>query len=173
MKPFHLTDHELRTAKFCIDHGADMVVGHHHHAIRGMEWYQGKPIMYGLGHFAFELRLPPEFVEALAPAIRANPTTYAVGPREGWPLLPLHADTRMTMVAWAAVDGGKVVDIGFLPCWIEPNAHVVPFAASSPRGEEVVEYFRKCCVTQRLNARVVTGGPTLAGLATVRVIPDR
>src|SRR5207244_1166869 len=55
--PFRLTDHETRTARHCIDHGAHMVVGHHHHALRGMEWYQGRPILYGLGHFVFDFRL--------------------------------------------------------------------------------------------------------------------
>ena len=38
---FHLTDHETRTARHCIDQGAHMVVGHHHHSLRGMEWYKG------------------------------------------------------------------------------------------------------------------------------------
>ena len=173
LKPFHLTDHETRTARFCIDHGADLVVGHHHHAVRGMEWYQGKPIMYGLGHFVFELRLPPDLLEQMAPAIRADPNYFGVGPREGWPLLPLHPDTRMTMVAWATVESGKVTDIGFLPCWLQPNAHVVPFDPSSAQGAQVVEYVRKCCTTQRLNGRIVPGGPSLAGHPTVRVVPDR
>jgi poly-gamma-glutamate capsule biosynthesis protein CapA/YwtB (metallophosphatase superfamily) len=57
-RPFHLTDHETRTARYAIDSGADLVVGHHHHALRGFEWYRGKPIMYGLGHFVFDLLLP-------------------------------------------------------------------------------------------------------------------
>ncbi len=39
---------------FCrqmIDAGADMVVGHGPHLIRGMELYKGKPIFYSLGNF--------------------------------------------------------------------------------------------------------------------------
>ncbi len=34
-----------------IDDGADMVVGHHAHVVRGIELHKGKPIFYGLGNF--------------------------------------------------------------------------------------------------------------------------
>jgi poly-gamma-glutamate capsule biosynthesis protein CapA/YwtB (metallophosphatase superfamily) len=37
-----------------IDAGADMVVGHGPHILRGIEIYKGKPIFYSLGNFIFE-----------------------------------------------------------------------------------------------------------------------
>lgn len=40
-------------ARGAIDLGADIVVGHHPHVLQGMEIYQGKPIFYSLGNFAF------------------------------------------------------------------------------------------------------------------------
>jgi poly-gamma-glutamate synthesis protein (capsule biosynthesis protein) len=45
-----------------IDAGADMVVGHGHHMLRGIEVYRGKPIFYSLANFIFEndlVRLQP------------------------------------------------------------------------------------------------------------------
>ena len=36
-----------------IDSGADAIVGHHAHIIQGFEYYQGKPIFYGLGNLYF------------------------------------------------------------------------------------------------------------------------
>jgi len=39
-RPAHLTDHEIRVAHCAIDFGADIVVGHHHHLLRGIEWYR-------------------------------------------------------------------------------------------------------------------------------------
>lgn len=33
--------------------GAHCVIGHHPHVPQGMEWYQGRPIVYSLGNFAF------------------------------------------------------------------------------------------------------------------------
>jgi poly-gamma-glutamate synthesis protein (capsule biosynthesis protein) len=41
-------------AHAAVDAGADVVTGHGHHMLRGMEIYNGKPIMYSLGDFVFE-----------------------------------------------------------------------------------------------------------------------
>lgn len=38
-------------ARYVIDEGADVVVGHGPHLLRGMEIYKGKPIFYSLGNF--------------------------------------------------------------------------------------------------------------------------
>lgn len=52
-----------------IDAGADMFVGHGPHVVRGVEIYNGKPILYSVGDFIFEnetlLRFPAEAYEAL------------------------------------------------------------------------------------------------------------
>ncbi|NLJ40196.1 MAG: CapA family protein [Clostridiales bacterium] len=39
--------------RFAIDQGADIVAGHHAHVIQGIEEYNGKFILYGLGNFCF------------------------------------------------------------------------------------------------------------------------
>ena len=41
-------------AKLAIDLGADMVVCHHPHVNQGIEYYNGKPIIYSLGNFIFD-----------------------------------------------------------------------------------------------------------------------
>ena len=40
-------------ARLCINHGADLVWGHHPHVVQGVELYKGKPIIYSLGNFIF------------------------------------------------------------------------------------------------------------------------
>lgn len=46
------TDEKQRSSwRAAIDQGADMVVGHHAHVVRGIELHKGKPIFYGLGNF--------------------------------------------------------------------------------------------------------------------------
>lgn len=60
-------------ARAMIDAGADVMVGHGPHVLRGIEIHQGKPILYSLGDFVFQnetlLRLPAE-----------NYTPYGLGP---------------------------------------------------------------------------------------------
>jgi poly-gamma-glutamate synthesis protein (capsule biosynthesis protein) len=179
-QPFHLTDHETRTARFCIDQGSDMVVGHHHHALRGMEWYRNKPIMYGLGHFVFDMRLQWSEEQLKKVLAQASPTGYLekiqynVAPREGWPFLPMHEDTRMTVMAWASVTQDGISEIGFLPCKLAPDGSVNPLRLGSSHSDELVRYFEKCNASQRLNSRVVAdGSPSIAGFPTLRVIPAR
>ena len=40
--------------RFFIDIGADVVINHHQHCFSGYEFYNGKPIVYGLGNFCFD-----------------------------------------------------------------------------------------------------------------------
>jgi hypothetical protein len=42
----------VRFAHAVVDAGADLVVGHGPHVLRGMEWYHGRLIAYSLGNFA-------------------------------------------------------------------------------------------------------------------------
>lgn len=171
LRPFHLTDHERRTARWSIDNGSDMVIGHHHHALRGIEWYNGKPIFYGLGHFVFDVRL--EMSDEAKAMIGTDPDSYGIFPREGWPLLPTHPDTRMTLFAYARADSNGVHDIGFLPCRLRPDGRVEPVHRDSEEGQEVIEYVERCNVSQGLNARLTFDDAIdIAGWPTVRVIPS-
>ena len=40
-------------AHYCIDSGADLVIGHHPHVVQEVETYQGKQIAYSLGNLSF------------------------------------------------------------------------------------------------------------------------
>ena len=40
-------------ARYAIDRGADLVLGHHPHVLQGIENYNGKYIVYSLGNFVF------------------------------------------------------------------------------------------------------------------------
>lgn len=62
-------DFLVEFAHAAIDNGADMVVGHGPHLLRGLEIYQGKPIFYSVGNFIFQPELtkffPPDDLEAV------------------------------------------------------------------------------------------------------------
>ncbi len=54
------TDHQVALARLAIDAGADFVVGAHPHVRQPSEIYNGKPIVYSLGNFVFDLMPGPE-----------------------------------------------------------------------------------------------------------------
>jgi poly-gamma-glutamate capsule biosynthesis protein CapA/YwtB (metallophosphatase superfamily) len=174
-KPFHITEHERIFAHAAVDAGADIVVGHHQHILRGVEWYGGKPIFYGLGHFVFDLALPDGGPAALVEKIAVDPENddyYGLAERPGWPLHPWHPDARMTAVAWVQVSGGDVVGAGLLPCRLNPQGQVVPLDAASPEGAGVLAYLQRCCDTQGLETAVRVGGVELAGFGSAALIEE-
>jgi poly-gamma-glutamate capsule biosynthesis protein CapA/YwtB (metallophosphatase superfamily) len=63
-------DHLRGFMQSCIDAGADAVIAHGAHLLRGIEIYQNRPIIHGLGNFFFENEMPPyqpsDFYERVA-----------------------------------------------------------------------------------------------------------
>lgn len=47
-------------AKYAIDNGADLIIGHHPHRVQGLETYKGKHIVYSLGNFSFGGHVNPK-----------------------------------------------------------------------------------------------------------------
>ncbi len=52
--------HQRALAHALIDAGADAVIGSHPHVTQGAEMYRGKPIIYSLGNFVFDLLDQPK-----------------------------------------------------------------------------------------------------------------
>jgi len=47
-------EYQKQFAHVALDTGADLVFGHGTHTVQGVELYQGKPILYAIGHSAFD-----------------------------------------------------------------------------------------------------------------------
>lgn len=178
-RPFVVTDHEKRTARQAIDAGADIVVGHHHHALRGVEWYRGRPIFYGLGHFVFDAPLAAGRALALgAWADAPQESGYGrISAQAGWPTLPFHPDMRMTALAWCRLVEGVPHSAGFLPCLIDQDGNVRPCDPDTDDGRAIVDYVRTACAHADCEVRLVTDpNIRLGGISTVRIddlaLPD-
>ena len=50
---YDLEEVQLITGKDYLNAGADAVIGAHSHCLQGMEYYEGKPIVYSLGNYWF------------------------------------------------------------------------------------------------------------------------
>lgn len=51
---YYPTEETRQRLHVAVDHGADVVIGHHPHVLQGFELYQGKLIAYSLGNFLFD-----------------------------------------------------------------------------------------------------------------------
>ena len=166
-RPAMLTDYERTLGRAAIDFGADVVLGHHHHFLRGIEVYNGKPIFFGLGHFVFDL---PGLESALTPLELTKLKAmgeFAIYPRDGYPLSPFHADARKTMVALCAFDGRRLTSAGFVPCMINEENHAIPVQAASHDGQTVVQYMEQISEAAGLRTRYHQGDVQVGGFRVV------
>jgi poly-gamma-glutamate synthesis protein (capsule biosynthesis protein) len=123
-------------ARAAIDAGADAVLGHHAHIMRGIEVHRGRPIFHGLGNFVTVTRAltPAEgtgSVETRAWAERRK-ALYGFAPDPDMPYYPFHPESRNTVLALLRFDAGGIVEAGYVPCWIDDRGRPVPL----PEGPE-------------------------------------
>ena len=59
----------VRFSRMVVDAGADLVIGHGPHVVRGMETYKGRLIAYSLGNFATYYGISGEGINRIAPIL--------------------------------------------------------------------------------------------------------
>jgi poly-gamma-glutamate capsule biosynthesis protein CapA/YwtB (metallophosphatase superfamily) len=147
-------------ARAAIDAGADIYVGHGWHKALGIEIYEGKPIMHGLGNFFWQssyiTRVPPDEYESYGYDMDALTTlTPAVGPLhpagdEHW---------AYSVVYQLRLEDKKLKEIRLYP--VEMG---MDLSAETPR--RVREYGTGA-------HKVLDGRPLMASGATARKILER
>lgn len=140
--PAHIAMYEKPLVRAAIEAGADIVVGHHAHILRGVEVVGGKPVFHGLGNFVTVTR-------ALTPGASGSPAREAWAKRrktlfgfepdpDYLPLYPFHPESKNAMIADCRIEGGSI-DAGFLPCWILPSGQPEVLTRGE-RGQAVMDY---------------------------------
>jgi len=94
---YDLEEAQLTTGKEYLEAGADVIIGAHSHCLQGMEYYEGKPIIYSLGNYWFnEKTLDTMLLDLhfygndeeqnlqvkVIPGVQSNYTTTYAGSRE-------------------------------------------------------------------------------------------
>lgn len=64
-RTYEPNEFQVNLAHYVIDHGADLVIGHHPHVVQTIEHYKGKPIVYSLGNFIFGGNNKPKDMNAI------------------------------------------------------------------------------------------------------------
>lgn len=136
--PATLADYQHEVAHALIDAGADAILGHHAHILKGIEFYRGKPIFHSLCNFAIDLRMDPEHAKS-----KSFREIQALSP--GWvpdfdSLYNFPPDSRMTIIARLALDENGLLEAGFIPAWINSDAQAEPLAPEDPRFAQVCAY---------------------------------
>lgn len=134
---------------FCraaMDAGADAVLGHGPHLLRGIEIYKGKPIFYSLGNFIFQNetleRQPADFYERLGLPPTATPADLfdARGSRGGFASDPRYWESIVPVCRFS---GGTLEALSLHPVTLgygQPRSRRgTPVLACSDAGRAIIE----------------------------------
>jgi poly-gamma-glutamate synthesis protein (capsule biosynthesis protein) len=166
--PAVLADYETPLARAAVDAGADLVIAHHAHIMRGVEIYRGAPIFHGLGNFVTVTRAlngGGDSAERREWAER-RVKMFGFAPDPDMPTYPFHPESRNTAVAWCTFDGGRLVEAALRPCWIDADARPVPLleeAAARPVVDYIADISRRAGFNTQLTwagDRVLVTAPT-------------
>jgi hypothetical protein len=157
--PAVIADYQRTIAHAVIDAGADLIIGHHAHILKGVEVYRGKAIFYSLGNFAMELPITEElasnkhfqYLQSLHPGWEPD-----FGSKFNFPF-----DSRKSMVVTCTIDSGGVFDVGFKPVYIDRQAVPEMLAPQDPRFAEVVAYLESISSDQGLETAFRQEGDTI------------
>lgn len=137
-----LQDYERELAREVVAAGADVVVCHHHHSLRGVEIFEGCPIFYGLGAFVHHLN------DEIDPAVRAA-RERELGNRsllratDAYPSFPFCAEARRTAIATIDFNPSGQVSAGMIPALIERDGSTRPLRADDPGAACIVDYVQE------------------------------
>lgn len=158
--PAQLAMYERPVARAAIEAGADIVVGHHPHIARGIEFHEGRPIFHGLGNFVTVTR-------ALNVEKNAHPARLAWAERRrklfGFTpdpecaCYPFHPESRNTMIADFRIGAGGRVSAGFRPVWIRPSGQP-EVLGDCERGRAVAAYVEKITSEAGMKAQFAWDG---------------
>jgi len=156
--PAKIAQYEQQVSYAAIDAGADLIVAHHAHILRGIEMYKGKAIYHGLCNFV-------TWVPLLAPSDDKDPDSWAMKrieffgftPDPDYPTYPFHPEAIYTMIAKTDIQSSRIVRNSFLPCLIEKSG-VPVILQRDEQGQKVFDYMEAITRKARLNAKYEWSG---------------
>jgi len=145
--PIKLAMYEQPISYAAIDAGADLILGHHAHILRGIEQYKGRTIFHGLGNFIFaSMNSVNHRVPHLALQFGVSSVTEFFGPA------PDTIERSQTIIAKCTIDGGNISRVSYLPCLINQQGQP-EILKNDERGHQVFDYMDKITREAGLNAR--------------------
>jgi hypothetical protein len=147
-----LAMYDQQVSYAAIDAGADLILGHHAHILKGIEQYRGKTIFHGLCNFVTVTRaLWPEEAPSYNLRVHAQRRMERMQLDPEYKNYPFHPEAKMTIIAKCRIEDRKISQVSYLPCYIDKEGRPEVLTRDS-RGEAVFEYMNKITRQADLNA---------------------
>jgi poly-gamma-glutamate synthesis protein (capsule biosynthesis protein) len=117
-----LAPYERPLAHAAVEAGCDVVVGHHAHIVRGIEFYRGVPIFHGLGNGCVVTRAlsPDQASPERAAWARKRKELFGFEPDPAYPLAPFHPEAINALLGRMQIDASGRARVGFIPVHVDP-----------------------------------------------------
>jgi poly-gamma-glutamate capsule biosynthesis protein CapA/YwtB (metallophosphatase superfamily) len=151
-----IADYQREVAHAAIAAGADAILGHHPHVLKGVEIHRGKPIVYSMGNFAIEQ--PHVFredvhLDAAFRSISRLGGAWSPGRRYMTP-----EDTRLSTVARLEIGDDGGIALTLRPCRIDDASDPHWLAAETPEFDAWVRYMTEISAEAGLTTRYIVEG---------------
>ena len=155
--PAVLADYQREVGHVAIDSGADLILGHHAHILKGIEVYKGKVIFYSLCNFALDLTAPEKLlkssgykeIQGLNPDWRPDPE---------YPTYFMPRDSRKTVIVKGIISNRRIKTISFLPTYVNKGSQPEILTSKDERFAEVVRYVDEITKGQGLDTKFTVSG---------------
>jgi poly-gamma-glutamate synthesis protein (capsule biosynthesis protein) len=154
--PAVIADYQREVARAAIDAGADLILGHHAHILKGAELYRGKAIFYCLGNFAMDLRMDKAHAESKG--FKEIQSLHPEWIPDFESLYNFPPESRMTLIARTQLTQHGPLQLAFSPCYINRQAQPEVLASSDPRFDQIVQYMRRISASQGLSVEYEVAG---------------
>jgi poly-gamma-glutamate synthesis protein (capsule biosynthesis protein) len=141
--PAVLAPYERPLGAAALAAGADVVVGHHAHILRGIERIGERPIFHGLGNACVVTRAldPGQDHPGRAAWAKRRRELFGFEPDPRYPLAPFHPEAIHGMLGVVIVHEDGRFSTGVVPLFSEPPGR--PVCAGDDRGDAVIAYLER------------------------------
>lgn len=145
-----IADYQKEVAEAAIAAGADAILGHHPHLLKGVDFIGGKPVIYSMGNFAIDQ--PWAFSQNIwkDASLEHLQTLNA-----GWALEKKYMappETRHTLIAWLDFGAADGPVLTLQPCRIDDDSIPRPLSPGMPELDEWMDYVTAITAEAGLNA---------------------
>lgn len=141
--PARLAPYEKPLAEMALAAGADIVVGHHAHIIRGIELCEGRPVFHGLGNGCVVTHAlsPAQDHPARAAWARRRRELFGFEPDPRYELAPFHPEAVHALLGIVRWHGDGHLSAGIVPVHVEPPGR--PVCVTGERADAVIAYLEQ------------------------------
>ncbi len=160
-RPTVIADYQIDGAHAIIDAGADLILGHHPHILKGIEVYKGKVIFYSIGHFAFDIsgqvrqQMEKDWPERTEYGKFLN---MKIEPEWFHSQFAYAQDNRKSMIVKCIIADGSIARVSFMPVLINKQAQPVLINREDENFNEIMNFVTNISMEAGLKVKLHAEG---------------